>query len=204
MTRRAGVAAQASRRSLLLCAARLLGGVAPASLALAAGTPHFTETSMTDLSSAHDFDFLAGRWRVLHRRLRERLAGDDRWQEFEGSCAMERVLGGLGNVDDNVIDLPGGAYRAVSIRSFDPGTRRWAIWWLDGRDPHRIDVPVVGAFEAGVGTFYADETFKDRPIRVRFRWTETRTDSPRWEQAFSPDAGKTWETNWTMRFVRAA
>ncbi|HEV7576268.1 MAG TPA: DUF1579 domain-containing protein [Caldimonas sp.] len=195
-------AAFASRRGVLLLAARLLGGAAPASLALGAGIPHLTETPMNELSSERDFDFLAGRWRVLHRRLRERLAGDDRWQEFEGSCTMAPVLGGLGNVDDNVVDLPGGAYRAVSIRSFDPATRRWAIWWLDGRDPHRIDVPVVGAFAAGVGTFHADETFKGRPIRVRFRWTDTTTPSPRWEQAFSPDAGATWETNWMMRFVR--
>jgi len=159
---------------------------------------------MTDRSSEHDFDFLAGRWHVLHRRLRERLAGDERWQEFDGSCTMQPLLGGVGNVDDNLLNLPGGAYRAASLRSFDPATRRWAIWWLDGRDPHRIDVPVVGAFADGVGTFYADETFKDRPIRVRFRWTDTATPSPHWEQAFSPDGGKTWETNWTMRFVRSA
>jgi hypothetical protein len=114
------------------------------------------------------------------------------------------VLGGFGNVDDNLIGLPGAPYRAISIRSFDPATRRWAIWWLDGRNPHRVDVPVVGTFEGGVGTFHADDTFDERPIRVRFRWTETATASPRWEQAFSPDAGQTWEINWTMRFVRVA
>jgi hypothetical protein len=27
--------------------------------------------------------------------------------------------------------------------------------------------------------------------------------NPRWEQAFSDDAGKSWETNWTMDFRRA-
>jgi hypothetical protein len=26
--------------------------------------------------------------------------------------------------------------------------------------------------------------------------------SPEWEQAFSADGGKTWETNWTMTFAR--
>jgi hypothetical protein len=28
-------------------------------------------------------------------------------------------------------------------------------------------------------------------------------ESPRWEQAFSPDGGTTWETNWVMDFTRS-
>ena len=157
-----------------------------------------------DQSSEHDFDFLTGHWRVLHRRLRERLAGIEEWQEFDGTCVMQTMLGGQGNIDDNVLNLPAGAYRATSIRAFDPRTGRWAIWWLDARNPHRLDEPVMGGFERGVGTFYADDTLNGRPIRVRFRWTDTRAGSPRWEQAFSADAGKSWETNWTMTFVRVA
>ena len=35
---------------------------------------------------------------------------------------------------------------------------------------------------------------------MRFLWT--RGASPRWEQAFSADGGKTWETNWTMDMTR--
>jgi hypothetical protein len=155
-----------------------------------------------DDGSEHDFDFLAGRWRVLHRRLRERLVGSEEWQEFDGTCAMQPILGGSANVDDNVLNLPSGAYRAASIRAFDASLKRWSIWWLDGRAPHRLDVPVVGGFENGVGTFYADDTLDGRPIRVRFRWTDTRAGSARWEQAFSADSGTTWETNWTMMFQR--
>lgn len=153
-------------------------------------------------SSEHDFDFLFGRWHVLHRRLRQRLAGNDEWEEFDGSLVAQPLIGGLGNVDDNLVNLPAGAYRAVSLRTFDARTRRWAIWWLDARNPHTIDAPVIGGFEGCVGTFYADEMLDGRPISVRFRWTDTQTPSPRWEQAFSPDAGKSWETNWTMEFAR--
>ena len=155
-------------------------------------------------SNAHDFDFLFGHWQVRHRRLIERLADSDEWQEFDGSCTARPLLGGLGNVDDNILQLPGGEYRAVSLRSFDAQHKRWAIWWLDGRDPHRLDVPVVGGFSQGVGTFYAEDIFNGQPIRVRFRWTDTQSPSPQWEQAFSPDAGQTWEINWTMIFVRTS
>jgi hypothetical protein len=55
----------------------------------------------------------------------------------------------------------------------------------------------------GVGTFYADDSLRGRPIGVRFLWTATDTDEPQWEQAFSDDRGETWETNWVMRFRRA-
>ncbi len=160
------------------------------------------DQSTPTYSTAHDFDFLQGHWRVLHRRLRQRLVGNGEWQAFDGTCAMQKLLGGHGNVDDNLLHLPEGSYRAVSLRSFDAQTRRWAIWWLDGRHPHSIDVPVVGGFESGIGSFYAEDSLHGRPIRVRFRWTDVHSDTPRWEQAFSPDAGQTWEVNWTMTFMR--
>ena len=159
---------------------------------------------MHETSDEHDFDFLIGRWDVAHRRLEKRLEGCDAWQEFAGTCSMQRTLGGRGNVDDNVIEMPGAPYRAVTLRAFDAAKRLWAIWWLDGRHPHRLDPPLVGAYEDGVGTFFADDSFEGRPIRVRFLWTLTRTASPQWQQSFSADGGTTWEPNWTMRFVRSA
>ena len=115
---------------------------------------------------------------------------------------MSLVLGGNGNVEDNVLHIPSGTYRALALRSFDPVTRMWAIWWLDGRAPHSLDVPVVGNFENGIGTFFAHDVLDGRPIRVRFLWLKSDAASPRWEQAMSIDAGKTWETNWTMDFRR--
>ena len=149
-----------------------------------------------------DWSFIYGLWRVHHRRLVARLADSHEWQEFEGTSRFWPLMDGAGNVDDNWLDLPAGAYRAVSLRSFDPETGLWSIWWLDGRRPGVLDVPVVGGFHNGVGQFEADDTFEGRPIRVRFLWTRTDTPSPRWEQAFSEDGGQTWETNWEMDFTR--
>jgi len=156
---------------------------------------------MSDLPGT-EFDFLIGDWNVHHRYLVKRLTGSTDWQEFGGSAVARPLLGGLGNVDDNVIDFPNAPYKAISVRSFDPATQTWAIWWLDGRTPHDLDVPVIGQFEDGIGLFTADDTFDAKPIRMRFTWTETETDTPRWEQAFSSDDGSTWETNWVMNFKR--
>ena len=150
-----------------------------------------------------DFDFLAGRWTVRHKRLRRRLAGDSGWDEFPGICESLPVVGGLGNIDDNYLELPAGTYRAATLRLFDPGTRLWSIWWIDSRTM-RLEPPVHGRFEKGVGTFFGDDSHDGLPIHVRFLWTEIGPDSAKWEQAFSPDGGTQWETNWIMRFQRAA
>ena len=153
-------------------------------------------------SAVHDFDFYMGSWRVHHRRLKERLAGNDEWQEFEGTSVAWPILGGAGNIDDNVLELPGGTYRAISLRSFDPETELWSIWWLDGRHPGQLDPPVVGGFRDGIGTFQCDDTFNGKPIVVRFIWSDITPTSTRWEQSFSPDGGQTWEVNWVMESTR--
>lgn len=149
-----------------------------------------------------DFDFEIGAWAVRHRRLRDRRVGSTDWESFTGTSETRHVLGGNGNIEDNVLNLPTGAVHAIAVRSYDPHSRTWAIWWLASNDPHRMDVPVVGAFENGIGTFLAQDTLRGQPVLLRFLWLETRTDTPRWEQAMSADGGETWETNWTMDFER--
>lgn len=159
--------------------------------------------SAAQRDGSHDFDFFMGRWAVRHRRLKERLAGCQEWVEFSGTSVAQPLLDGRANVDDNVLHLPQGAYRAVSLRAYDPEQQLWSIWWLDGRTPGRLDPPVVGKFVDGVGIFFADDTLASRPIRVRFRWTDTQSQTPHWKQAFSVGHGATWETNWLMDFTRA-
>ena len=159
---------------------------------------------MPSTASPADFDFLIGHWQVAHRRLKARLAGSTEWVEFAGTSVTQKVLGGAGNIEDNLLHLPEGPYRAVALRSFNAEQGEWAIWWLDGRDPWRLDTPVMGHFAGGVGLFYADDALNGQAVRIRFTWTLPAPDAPRWEQAFSPDAGQTWETNWTMDFSRHA
>lgn len=167
---------------------------------IAVASPATGGTAMID--HLHDFDFLVGNWRVHHWRLKERLAGSHDWVEFEGTSRHWKTMDGHGNVDNNYIGLPGGPYFGVGLRGYDPKTGTWAIWWLDERDPLKIEPPVFGNFRDGVGTFEGDDTFKGKPIKVRFVWSKITASSAHWEQAFSPDGGATWETNWRMDFTR--
>ena len=149
-----------------------------------------------------DFDFFMGIWKCRHRYLVKRLADCHDWIEFDGTCAARRILDGFGNMDENDIELPGDRYRGVSLRTCDPDTSRWSIYWLDSRQPGRLFPPVRGSFAKGVGAFLGDEEFNGRPIRVRYLWSRITDKSARWEQAFSTDEGNSWETNWFMDFTR--
>jgi hypothetical protein len=165
---------------------------------------------MPVLRAAHkpsvDFDFLMGIWAVRHRYRVRRLADCHDWIEFDGTCAARRILDGFGNCDESHIGLPGGAYRGMALRTWDPGRGLWSIYWLDSRQPGHLAPPVRGRFEdtrAGkLGTFLGDDECEGRAIRVRFLWSRITADSARWEQAFSLDEGNSWETNWIMDFTR--
>ncbi len=149
------------------------------------------------VGSVGDFDFFVGTWRVSHRRLVGRLVGSTHWEEFEGESTMRKILGGTGNLDENVIRAPKGIYQAVTLRLFDPATRLWSIYWVDGRF-QKIDTPMVGGFEGPFGLFYGDDVHEGQKVRVRFRWFSDAPDRCRWEQAFSVDGGESWEINWHM------
>ena len=184
-----------SRREMLKAsgAFALAGAIGASQLSAAAGVS-------TD-PAARGFDFLHGRWNVTHRKLKQRLAGNNEWFEFPGTLDVAPILAGLGNFDENVLSDPNGVYRASSMRLFNPRSKQWSIWWFDARLP-AVEPPVVGGFEGRKGTFYAQDVFKDQPIRVRTTYEPLAPDHAQWMQAFSPRDTEQWEVNWIMDFKR--
>jgi hypothetical protein len=148
-----------------------------------------------------DFDFLIGHWTVHNRRLRERLKGCTEWEEFQSNCRARAILGGLGNLDEFTLERASGRVEAITVRLYNPAAREWSIYWA-ASGSGRFDVAMVGRFEGPRGEFYSQEIFEGRHIFNRFIWTVRSPGSCRWEQAYSEDGGKTWETNWIMEFVR--
>jgi hypothetical protein len=152
-------------------------------------------------SSPRDFDFWIGTWRGQNRRLRERLAGCEEWDDFEGMCVARPMLDGFANVEEFTTDFAGG-FVGMAVRVFDPETRLWAIYWADSRTPGLLEAPMIGSFSDGVGIFECEELFEGRPITVRFTWSDITETSARWAQSFSEDGGATGETNWTTLHTR--
>ncbi|MFG3712723.1 hypothetical protein [Micromonospora sp. NPDC047730] len=147
-----------------------------------------------------DFDFFVGTWDVANRRLRERHVGSDDWDEFPGVSVARSFFGGAGSFDE--ITFPTRGFSGATVRILDPAAGTWSIYWMNSRHGVLELPPVVGRFTDGVGTFLADDVDEGRPIRCRFVWSGVTATSCRWEQAFSTDGGRTWETNWTMDFTR--
>jgi hypothetical protein len=156
-------------------------------------------TRVLESAGERDFDFLVGSWDVANRRLKKRHVGSAEWDEFPARVNMRPILKGLGNVDE--IHFPTKGWSGMSLRLFNPETGLWSIYWVNSRDG-LMQPPVVGAFRNGVGEFFGDDVDEGRPIRVRYRWLVKNRDLARWEQAFSLDSGKSWETNWVMDLVR--
>jgi hypothetical protein len=185
------------RRAVLLALAALPTLAAAPGLAQTAGQP-------VAGGSIHDFDFFVGSWSVHHRRLRKRLAGNDEWEEFEGTTTCQALLGGVVNLNESSARRASGPTSGLGLRAFDARAGVWADWYLGASDPLNLGAPGLGRFENGVGTFLSDETFEGRPVKVRGRFTSLSPDLAQWEQAFSPDGGASWETNWVMRYSRTA
>src|SRR5690349_14612760 len=185
----------------------LMSGLAAALMGLSASSLATQDLPQTpqgdDLSGLHAFDLRAGCWTIHNHVLKERLAGSHDWFDYEGSQRLWITLGGYGNVDDTELRKQEGTYYGVTVRTYDPKTSSWSIWWYDGRTPSdNVDPPLRGRFKDGVGTFYADGDLNGKPIKVRFIWSGITAKAAHWEQAFSGDGGKSWETNWTAEFSK--
>jgi hypothetical protein len=152
----------------------------------------------------NDFDFFIGAWDSKQRKLKQVLVGSDEWEEFKGVSVAHKILDGLGHVDEVTLETPTRRIVGFTLRLFEPETRLWSIYWASATQigPRGLLAPQVGRFENGRGEFYDRETYEGRSIFSRFLWTSSGPDICRWEQAFSPDAGRTWETNWIADFTR--
>ena len=148
-------------------------------------------------SSARDFDFFEGEWKLHNKKLKSRLNGCTEWIEFEATQKMVRVLNGLGNIDNFLATVDGQPFEGMTVRLFSPVTKLWSIYWADSNEG-KLDPPVVGSFENNVGHFFTKDTFNGKNIVVMFRWDAADKDNPVWSQAFSDNNGKTWEWNWYM------
>jgi len=149
----------------------------------------------------NDFDFLHGRFLVRNERLTARLVGSTDWETFHATNDCRPILGGVGNTDEFTSDWNGG-FRGMTLRLFDLERKEWSIYWASNRTG-LLDPPVVGRFEAGVGTFYGRDTHQGTPVLARFLWSDITPTSALWQQALSTDDGSTWETNWRMHLTRA-
>lgn len=155
---------------------------------------------MSEPDGAGDFDFFIGGWNVSNERLKQRFAGSDDWETFAATSHCRKLLGGTAHIDE--IDIPAKSISGINLAVFDGKEGAWSLHWKDSVS--RVFFPALrGRFEGKRGAFYGDDMDGGRPVKVRFLWLVSES-APRWEQAFSIDGGQSWQTNWIMKFTRAA
>jgi hypothetical protein len=143
----------------------------------------------------HDFDWEFGTWKThVKRRLRP-LSGSNEWVEYEGTTTVRAVWNGRANLVELDVNGPAGRIEALSLRLYNPEARQWSLNFANVNGG-TMAIPTVGEFKAGRGEFYSQETLGARSILVRFVISDFSRESARFEQSFSDDGGKTWETNW--------
>jgi hypothetical protein len=150
---------------------------------------------------SHDFDFNFGVWKTHITRRQHPLTGSNTWVDYDGTSDVSKIWNGRASLFELEATGPAGHIEGVGLRLYNPKSRQWSLNWASSRDGV-IGKPMIGEFANGEGHFYDQEEFQGRSILDRNGFSDIKPDSSRFEQAFSDDGGKNWETNWIMTFTR--
>jgi hypothetical protein len=157
--------------------------------------------TLKDRDGQYDFDFNIGTWKTHIKRLRHPLANSTEWFEMHGTVAVSKVWNGRANLEEIEIDGPNGHLEGLTLRLYNPESHQWFLHWVNASDGI-LGQPMIGEFKNGQGEFYDQETFNGRAILVRQIFSNITTNSYNFEQSFSDDGGKTWESNWVATVYR--
>jgi len=150
----------------------------------------------------HDFDFHFGTWKTHVSRLLHPLTGSTTWTQYDGTSVVSKVWDGRASILELEADGPAGHLEGVGLRLYNTESHQWSLNWTNNSQAV-MNQPMLGEFKNGRGEFFDQENFNGRGVFVRNSFSDITPTSARFEQAFSADGGKTWETNWIMTFTRA-
>lgn len=151
----------------------------------------------------HDFDFTVGSWKTHITRLQKPLSGSTTWVKMEGTKTERRIWNGRAHLEEIEADGPTGHMQGLTLFLYNPQAHQWSQTFASSKDG-ALGSPLIGAFKNGRGEFFGQDSFNNRTILVRAVWSDITPDSHKFEQAFSDDGGKTWETNFIAQLTRVA
>jgi hypothetical protein len=143
----------------------------------------------------HDFDWEIGTWKTHLKRRLHPLTGSNEWVAYDGTTVVRKVWDGRANLVELDVHGTAGRIEGASWRLYNPEGRQWSLNFSNVRTG-TLSPPTIGGFKDGRGEFYSGDTLDGRAILVRFVISGITRDAAHFEQAFSDDGGKTWETNW--------
>ena len=166
-----------------------------------AQSPSKAASPAAETDGQHDFDFELGTWKTQLKVLVHPLTGSTTWVEMNGTTVVEGIWQGRANLVQLEVDGPSGHIEGLSLRLYNPESHQWSLNFANSKTG-ALGVPTVGEFKNGRGEFYDEEPINGRMVLVRNIWSGITPDACHFEQAFSSDGGKTWETNWIATDTR--
>ena len=150
----------------------------------------------TEHDGRHDFDWDIGTWKIHQRRLLHPLTGSTTWVEYNGTDVVQKLWDGadMGRIES---DGPSGHLQLFTMRLYNPDAHQWNIYFSNSGSG-TLSPPAIGEFKDGRGDFYDQEPYNGKAILVRFSVSDITPNSCRFDQAFSADGGRTWETNFVV------
>ena len=164
--------------------------------ALAQQNPASGASQGADRGGEHDFDWDIGTWKTHQRRLLHPLTGSTTWVDYTGTDVVRKIWDGA-NSGIIEADGPAGHLEIYTLRLYNSDTHQWNISFTSP-GAGTLGTPVVGQFKNGRAEFFDQEAYNGKPILVRFSISGITPNSARFEQAFSSDWGRTWETNFIV------
>jgi hypothetical protein len=150
----------------------------------------------------HDFDFHLGNWNSRIRMLQRPLTGSTTWIDLSGTLVVREVWGGRAQLEELVVDGSGRHIEDLLLFLYNPQTRQWTLNPAASGDG-AMGPRLIGEFSNGRGEFHSIEpALRGRSVFVRQIWSDITPTSHRFEQAFSNDGGRTWETNFVATLTR--
>jgi hypothetical protein len=150
----------------------------------------------------HDFDWQFGSWNVRMARLDHPLSGSSSWTDLHAHVLVSKIWNGRANLAEISASGPSERLEFLALRLFQPQSGQWSLNFA-GVKNGQLGVPLFGTFKNGRGDFYDQEPYNGKTIWIRFSFYDIGSASARDEQAFSDDAGTTWQVNWINVHTRA-
>jgi len=150
-----------------------------------AGPPQTKKSSAAADPQSHAFNFTWGDWRT----------------DTRGRVTVRKLWGGRADLEETETKGSHGPRRELTLRLYDPTARQWYLYRANGADGV-LDEPLIGDFRDGRGVFYGQDIHAGHSVFVRNVYFDITADSYRFEQAVSPDGGRTWRTDFTTHLTR--
>jgi hypothetical protein len=156
----------------------LFGALSPLFFALPADAADQAAAAPASITrdGAHDFDFNFGMWKSHITRLVHPLTESKESVELNGTVTVRKVWDGKAALEEMEADGPKGHWEGMSLFLYN--------------------------FHDGRGELYSQDTAAGRVVLVRGTWSNIAPDSHRYEEAYSSDGGKTWQTVFTADLTR--